>query len=170
MRLTQSLTLPAELERARSAGDLIIFAGAGVSMGPPANMPSFKELAQNIVGDVIPWNDSFEDHLDKYLGDAFRQHRVSVHVRSREQLNPAGRSHTSLHEHLIGLFERPESVRLITTNFEPFFDDATNVVFPGTLGASAIRHWPRNWSCCGALRLGAVRRPECGPQGFCPQC
>ena len=103
-------------------------------------MPGFERLAREIAEDVIGWDDSFRDRLDRYLGTAVRQ-MVAVHVRARERLNPAGRTHTPLHEHLIGVFERPESVRLITTNFEPFFDNAANVVFPGALAGGVIRKY-----------------------------
>ena len=41
LQLTSYLNLPDELELARAKGELIVFAGAGVSMGAPASLPGF---------------------------------------------------------------------------------------------------------------------------------
>ena len=39
---------PEPLLDALRDGRLVIFAGAGVSMGPPANLPGFRELARQV--------------------------------------------------------------------------------------------------------------------------
>ena len=39
---------PDPLLNALRDGRLVVFAGAGVSMGPPANLPGFHELARQI--------------------------------------------------------------------------------------------------------------------------
>jgi SIR2-like protein len=130
MRVSPSLTIPDEVERARRVGQLVVFAGAGVSMSPPAGMPGFVDLARHIAEAVVPWIDSDAAGLDRYLGKAERQ-GVRVQVRARERLDPQGRSHTTLHEDLLGLFEKADRVRLITTNFDPFFGTAASAVFPG---------------------------------------
>lgn len=131
MRVTSSLDIPDQLERARTAGELVVFAGAGVSMGPPANMPGFGELARYAAGPGVPYEEGYRSRLDEYLGDAMR-HGVLVHERARDRLDPGEREHTPMHEHLLGLFGVHERVRLITTNFEHFFTKAANVVYPGT--------------------------------------
>jgi hypothetical protein len=43
-----STDFPEPLLNALRDGRLVVFAGAGVSMGPPANLPSFRELAHQI--------------------------------------------------------------------------------------------------------------------------
>jgi hypothetical protein len=53
-----------------------------------------------------------------------------VHDRARAILSAAGGRHTPLHEHLVGLFGTADHVRLITTNFDPFFKAACQAVFP----------------------------------------
>ena len=42
------IDFPSPLLSALRDGELVIFAGAGVSMGEPACLPSFKELAEKI--------------------------------------------------------------------------------------------------------------------------
>lgn len=131
MRVAPSITLPDELERARVAGELVVFAGAGVSMGPPAYLPNFLTLAREIAEPPLPLHE--EDHaaLDRYLGRAERNFNVRVQDRARAKLLERGGSFTSLHRHLLSLFPSADAVRLITTNFDPHFSDAACVVFEG---------------------------------------
>jgi hypothetical protein len=130
MRVAESLIIPDEVERARQAGELVIFAGAGVSVDPPASMPDFVTLARRIAEGRIGWDDRHRDRLDRYLGDAERQ-GLDVQTRARNELRPNGRTHTRMHEDLLGIFEVPERIRLITTNFEHFFDSAAAAVYSG---------------------------------------
>jgi SIR2-like domain/Domain of unknown function (DUF4020) len=130
MRLAASLTLPDALERARTAGELVIFAGAGVSMGPPSGLPSFCQLAREIAEPVLAMQPNDEDHLDRYLGRAQRLD-IKVEARARDILIRRGGTHSPLHVHLMGLFGEPESVRLITTNFDTHFTAAAQECFPG---------------------------------------
>ena len=48
MHLTDDIAIPCELVEAHRRGELVIFAGAGVSMDEPANLPSFKGLARGL--------------------------------------------------------------------------------------------------------------------------
>jgi hypothetical protein len=128
VRIAPSLTLPNELERARASGELVVFAGAGVSMGAPSHLPSFLTLAREIADPPLPLLSADEQALDRYLGRAERR-SVRVQQRAREKLIERGGSHTRLHEHLLSLFSSPTSVRLITTNFDPHFSTAARVAF-----------------------------------------
>jgi NAD-dependent SIR2 family protein deacetylase len=128
MRLTASLSLPLELEQARLSGDLVIFAGAGVSMGQPAGLPSFEGLARQIAKEKIPWDARYTDNIDRYLGQAERE-LVDVQGRARRILRESCGNPTPLHEHLLGVFASPERVRLITTNFDRLFNRAATSVF-----------------------------------------
>lgn len=53
MWINRDVDLPQALVTAQREGRLVIFAGAGVSMGPPANLPSFEELAIQIAGGAL---------------------------------------------------------------------------------------------------------------------
>ncbi|MBL0938906.1 MAG: DUF4020 domain-containing protein [Gemmatimonadaceae bacterium] len=128
MQLTSLLNLPDELELARVKGELIVFAGAGVSMGAPALLPSFVELARRIGEPKVPLTKGDESSLDRYLGRVDRQN-VDVQQRARDHL-PIRSGHNPLHEYLLGIFSEPSQVRLITTNFDPHFGNAANKVFP----------------------------------------
>ena len=116
---------------------LAIFAGAGVSMGEPANLPSFWQLAEAL---GKPFNESprclgkdlsggdIHEPLDQFLGRLHLDDKI-LRQRSAALLDP-GMQHTALHSSLLKLFRRPEGVRLVTTNFDTLFESALKVWEP----------------------------------------
>jgi hypothetical protein len=71
-----NIIFPDPVLQAQEEGNLVIFAGAGVSMGPPANYPNFKKLAQEIAcGAGHTLEDS--EPIDRFLGRVARKHRCS---------------------------------------------------------------------------------------------
>lgn len=108
---------------------MVVFAGAGVSMGPPANLPGFHDLARQIGEPRLSLTGRTD--YDKYLGEVERL-GINVQDRARSILSVAGH-HTELHEHLLGIFGAPARVRLITTNFDPHFTTAAIDVYAGAM-------------------------------------
>lgn len=107
------------------AGRLVVFAGAGVSMGPPSSLASFWKLAEKIARGtgLTP-----EAPLDRFLG--VLQHRgVAVNDRAAELLSPQGSAPTELHRSLIRLFGTADRVKLVTTNFDLHFETAAHEAF-----------------------------------------
>ncbi len=49
--LIGEIEFPESLIEAQKRGTLVVFAGAGVSMGPPANLPSFENLADEVAAE-----------------------------------------------------------------------------------------------------------------------
>jgi Domain of unknown function (DUF4020)/SIR2-like domain len=118
---------PREVLDAQRDGNLVIFAGAGVSMGAPAKCPSFLKLARYIGDEPVP--DKEGSALDRYLG---RLHKEGVRVHEQacrilsESLEP-----NPLHKELLELFPSANKVRLVTTNFDRHFSTAAEIIFPG---------------------------------------
>lgn len=104
---------------------LVIFAGAGVSMGPPSNLPSFWKLTCDIAQGtgLTP-----SEPLDRFLGQLHHRN-VAVHERAAQLLSPAGSAPNALHHDLLRLFRTADRVRLVTTNFDLHFETATNALF-----------------------------------------
>lgn len=104
---------------------LVVFAGAGVSMGSPSNLASFRKLTCDIAQGtgLTP-----SEPLDRFLGQL--QHRkVAVHERAAQLLSPEKSSPNALHHDLLKLFQAPDRVRLVTTNFDLHFEAAANALF-----------------------------------------
>jgi len=62
------LNLPEDLLTALEENRLVIFAGAGVSVPPPACLPDFLKLVKGIVGRALLKEE--ESQLDRVLGRA----------------------------------------------------------------------------------------------------
>jgi hypothetical protein len=104
---------------------LIVFAGAGVSMGPPSNLASFEKLTCDIAQGtgLAPTKP-----LDRFLGQLHHRN-VAVHERAAELLSPAASAPNALHHDLLRLFQTADRIRLVTTNFDLHFEAAANALF-----------------------------------------
>ena len=114
---------PEPLLNALRERQLVVFAGAGVSIGPPANMPGFRELAHQVaegtglsIGEYEP-EDRFLGRVKEAGPDA---------IQRLQQNNPQP---TELHRNLLRLYPRNEDIRIVTTNFDLLFEEAANSLF-----------------------------------------
>ena len=121
------IDFPGALLNALRDGELVVFAGAGVSMGEPACLPSFKNLAKTIAkgtGKTL----HCRDPIDRFLGEL--QHEgVKVHERAAEILSRNGLEPTELHRNLLKLYSGVEQIRVVTTNFDLLFEQAADNLF-----------------------------------------
>ena len=113
---------PDPLLNALRDGRLVVFAGAGVSMGPPAGLPGFRRLAEQVakgtgqsIGDA--------ETEDRFLG-RLKDRGTDVHQRAAEILQRDNPELTALHLNLLRLFGEPRDVRTVTTNFDGLFEQA----------------------------------------------
>ena len=131
---------------------LVVFAGAGVSMSDPANLPGFESLAdaiasghsrqlkrtkvQNTGGSESDDHGSngyfyrLDEPIDSFLGELCRQ-GVSVQRRASRILKERNPSPNSLHVDLLRLFEEPSRIRVVTTNFDTLFEQAALTLYGG---------------------------------------
>ena len=128
-------------------------------MGEPANLPDFKNLAKKIAegtGKKL----SEDKPEDQFLGE-LKHSGVDIYRRASEVLNRPGLEPTELHCNLLGLFSTPESVRIVTTNFDLLFEHAAEKVFdsgPEVFRAPAL---PLGNKFSGIVHVhGSVYSPE----------
>jgi len=116
--------LPDQIRIALEEGRLVIFAGAGVSLPPPSNLPLFNGLASQICGDssVLPGKE------DQVLGKMTRN-KTDVHAVAAKILYHPKTHPTELHKQAIRIFGAPDKVRIVTTNFDDHFSTAARSVF-----------------------------------------
>ncbi len=122
-----TIDFPPEILRARDAGELVVFAGAGISMPPPSSLPSFQGLAERIgaaSGIIFEQNEP----ADRYLG-RLKDRGISVHEASARILVNDDTKHTPLHRLLFELFPSRETVRIVTTNFDTHFSTAARDIY-----------------------------------------
>lgn len=151
--LFDTLLVPEALLIAQQEGRLVVFAGAGVSMEPPAKLPSFGKLTELIARRALRPNERLK--LDHLLGELQEEGR-DVHAEAARILGRASKSN-QLHELLLRIFPRREDVRAVTTNFDPHFQTVGERLYPG-LPVFTAPALPRGGDFHGLVQMhGAVR-------------
>jgi len=120
--------------------ELVVFAGAGVSRGYPSNLPSFRGLVEEIERITETEKRSHESD-DQFLGRVNQQRGTDVHSRTIQFLKEDDPEPNQLHHDLVSLFEKPESVRIVTTNYDTLLEQAAGDAFseaPSVFQAPAL--------------------------------
>lgn len=119
---------PRELINAHESGQLVLFVGAGASMGPPSSLPSFWGLTELIrdesqLTEVIGSLDG--KALDELLGRVEDEFDVDVHLRAAAHIGREDSHPNPLHEAIASLASS-RTVRIVTTNYDQHIIDALN--------------------------------------------
>jgi hypothetical protein len=113
--------LPQVVIDAHKRGELVLFAGAGVSMDAPSSYPNFRNLATELGGTAHPIND--HELIDRYLGRLI-ENGIPVHDRVKSRLSAPLSRPNHLHESIVRLFRSADAIRIVTTNFDDHFRGA----------------------------------------------
>ena len=120
--MIKDVIFPEPLLNALQDGRLVVFAGAGVSMGAPAGLPSFRKLAERVAeGTSQSIAESETD--DQFLG-RLKDRGVQVQQRAADILQRSNLEPNTLHRSLLRLFKKTGPVRIVTTNFDCLFEQA----------------------------------------------
>jgi hypothetical protein len=125
MRLAD-VNFSTELLRSWRLGNLVVFAGAGVSIPPPSSYPDFRTLALDVAEGTLALGSS--EPIDRYLGRLVGA-KVKVHDRVKRILSKPQSQFNHVHLNLIRLFDNPKSLRLVTTNFDVHFTSAASTIW-----------------------------------------
>lgn len=112
---------PDEVIRALLERRLVVFAGAGVSMGPPASLPDFGGLVDQVATGT--GSDRRGEAHDRFLG-VMESKGVDVHRRAARKLSNPAAEPTGLHRDLVRLAGPINGTRIVTTNFDTLFEGA----------------------------------------------
>ena len=153
------IDFPIDLLNALRDDKLVVFAGAGVSMGQPAYLPSFKHLAKMIAkgtGKVLHCGDP----IDHFLGE-LQYEGVKVHERAAEALFRDDLEPTELHRNLLRLYSNTEQARIVTTNFDLLFEQAVEELFDSQLEVFRAPALPLGNQFKGIVHVhGAINPPD----------
>lgn len=111
--------VPLALVEAQREGSLVIFVGAGASMGTPSSLPDFRTLTAAIAADasVTPTREEL-NQPDILLGDLDDRHGVDVHLRVASIIGAADSRPNTLHEAIAELASAGPTIRIVTTNYD----------------------------------------------------
>ena len=133
------VNFPEPLLAALRENRLVVFAGAGVSMGYPAYLPNFRNLAQLIAeGSELEFRK--DEPEDSFL-ERLEISGVKVRERACRLLERDNPTPTELHSSLLRLYPKSQDVRIVTTNFDTLFEQAAISLFdslPTVLKAPAL--------------------------------
>jgi len=118
--------LPQTVIDAQKRCELVLFAGAGVSIGAPSDYPNFRDLAAELGARTHPIRD--HELIDRYLGRLV-ECGIPVHDRVKNRLSDPHSRPNPLHESIVRLFGNTSAIRLVTTNFDDHFRGAALRVF-----------------------------------------
>ena len=155
----ENVDFPKPLIEALHDNELVVFAGAGVSMGKPARLPSFKSLT-NIIAEGTGKTARDGETPERFLG-RLKDQGVKVHVRAARPLSQEGLQATALHQDLLRLYPKTAPVRLVTTNFDPLFEQAAEAIFDSSPEVFRAPALPLGREFDGIVHVhGSVRRPN----------
>ncbi len=162
MRITKYVNLPESLINAQRNGNLVVFAGAGVSIGPASNLPDFQQLAAQVAGGAL----APEDHEppDRFLGRLEKKQGIQVHLRIWNIISDSNSKPTPLHKSLLSLFRTPDAVRIVTTNFDRHLSTVAEKLFQNDVEIYCAPALPLGREFNGIIYLhGSVDK---GPKSF----
>src|ERR1700761_1750093 len=102
MRRFGEVYFPPAILAAQREGKLVVFAGAGISIPPPSNLPSFGKLAEMLAAGTT----SPTQPLDQFLGRLPPE--LKIHERTRSILSGSDSEPNALHRDLLRVFLRSQ--------------------------------------------------------------
>lgn len=116
-----NIDFPNEIIDAIKENRLVVFAGAGISMGKPTCLPSFVELAKEIAcGTGEKFNDDKES-AEVFLGN-LKYRGIKVNELVAEKLSKNCLQPNEMHRALINLFVDSSGIKIVTTNYDQMFE------------------------------------------------
>lgn len=156
MWITGDVEIPQPVVDAHADGDLVFFIGAGASMGPPSNLPSFEGLAKAMAAKAgVPFSN--DGGLDFFLGSLPEGFDTRRHV--RDEIRSGTPAFNPTHTAIAQLAATSGKFRVVTTNFDLHLESAAAAV-----GVSPADVWhspalPIGSEYAGLVYLhGSVRR------------
>ena len=113
----KGVDFPEPLLNALRDGRLVVFAGAGVSMGPPAGLPSFRKLAERVT-EGISESITESEAVDQFLGRLEGYKGKESYQLATKLLHSSNPAPSPVYRNLLHLFHTTCPDRIITTDFE----------------------------------------------------
>lgn len=121
MEIIDGVNIPDELMEAHNRGELVFFVGAGASMAPPTNFPSYRQLAEELAeeaGYEKPKKSDLE-HLDSFIG-SLSDDGITAHEYVKQRFRGEGAEFNDEHAAIMSLAGSRPPARIVTTNYDDF--------------------------------------------------
>lgn len=114
------INVPNEIIDALNNNKLVVFAGAGVSVGAPTCLPNFETLTKKIAEGtnyVLKKGDSCEN----FLGH-LKYKNIDVNKETANIIKKSSENYNKMHESIINLFKNTSDIKIVTTNYDKMFE------------------------------------------------
>ena len=116
-----NIDFPNQILNAIQDNKLVIFAGAGASVDKPTSLPDFIDLAKRIAEDTGKTFNNKNMSCEVFLGD-LKACGVDVNEITAHILSGSCLKHNALHEAIVDLFDSPDNIKIVTTNYDQMFE------------------------------------------------
>lgn len=158
--IINGINYPEEVIEALKNDRLVIFAGAGVSMGSPTNLPSFRELTK-IIAKMSGESCQRGESEDIFLGYLQHKDGVKVHEIAAVKLGDKKLKPNKVHGNIIQLFNGSETIKIVTTNFDLMFEKRLRIDKVKNVKKYTAPALPYGGEFTGVVHLhGSVDSPE----------
>lgn len=124
VRITEDVELPESVVEAAGEGGLVLFVGAGVSISPPSDLPSFSKLAELIAGRLGRTFDQKEP-ADAFLGRLANEFPDTKAI-AREIIGAESSAPNATHSSIARLAEAARCP-IVTTNYDEHVTAAAKI-------------------------------------------
>ena len=134
--LLGGVQIPAEVLTAWEEGRLVVFTGAGISIDPPSDLPTFPDLAAQ-VADILqspldPAAEEWNTQLDTFMDVLNDRDGVDVHRLVQGIVTKPGSQPNGNHDSLAQIAAK-YSTRVVTTNYDLHLEKALRAHRTGSL-------------------------------------
>lgn len=120
--IINGIDFPNKLIKSIENNNLVVFVGAGVSMGAPTCLPNFDKLAEEVAcGTTYVKKDN--EPCDVFLGRV-KFGKIDVNKIAAEMLSRLDLKPNKLHEYIVNLFSEKEQIKIVTTNYDQMLEIA----------------------------------------------
>lgn len=158
-----NIEFPYDLIESIQNNSLVVFAGAGVSMGEPTKLPSFANLTRLIARNTpnrLGRRTDYEVFLGELKdgngsGNGPDANQIAANIIAAKCSKP-----NSLHRSLVNLYQKPDDIKIVTTNYDLMFEAVfeSNMINPKIYSIPAL---PLGNDISGLVHLhGTVENPK----------
>ncbi len=115
---------PNQILDAIKSNSLVVFAGAGASIGAPTNLPNFNDMCDQIA-DGSHFERAEGVACEVFLG-TLKANDIKVNEIAAEILSDSCKSHNKEHEAIVNLFLDSKNIKIVTTNYDQMFEQVTS--------------------------------------------
>lgn len=118
------IEFPNQILDAIKSNSLVVFAGAGASVGEPTNLPDFERLCDQIAEGTL-FERTKGEACEVFLG-TLKAKDIPVNETAAKILSDSCKIYNDEHEAIVNLFINSQDIKIVTTNYDQMFEQVTN--------------------------------------------